>query len=92
MQVQIRFKATGWNSALGNFGPRDTAWVSAEMAAHLVSEAGAAEYVEPPVVAAVEPAAQPAPVPVSEAGAAESAAPAEVASEPAPAARKRRGS
>ena len=62
MQVQIRFKALGWNSSVGNFSAGDLVRVSPAMAAHLVDQAGAAEYVEPPasVSEAPAPAAAPA--------------------------------
>lgn len=61
MQVQIRFKGLGWNSSVGNFSAGDIARVSPAMAAHLVDQAGAAEYVEP--VADASEAAAPAEAP-----------------------------
>jgi hypothetical protein len=54
-QVQIRFTASGANSAVGGFAPGDLARVPADMARHLVDEAQCAEYVQAPVPA--QPAA-----------------------------------
>lgn len=44
--MRIKFKASGFCSAVGNFAPGDFAILSDEMARHLVEEACAAEYAE----------------------------------------------
>ena len=44
--TQIKFTATGANSAVGGFSPGDIARVSTEMAKHLVEEANVAQYDE----------------------------------------------
>lgn len=48
MLVQIRFIASGANSALGGFSAGDTARVGAAFARHLVEDARVAVYVEAP--------------------------------------------
>lgn len=45
MLKQIKFTASGANSAVGGFMPGDTARIDAAMAAHLVDEAKVAVYV-----------------------------------------------
>ena len=45
--TQIKFTATGANSAVGGFSPGDIARVSTEMAKHLV-DSGVAIYVDAP--------------------------------------------
>ena len=45
--VQIKFIRQGSNSMLGGFSSGDTARVSDALAAHLVNEAGVAEYYDP---------------------------------------------
>ena len=57
MQVRIKFTRHGANSLVGGFGPGDRAWVSEEMAAHLINEAKVA------VLADTAPAqAKPSPI------------------------------
>lgn len=52
---QIKFTASGANSALGGFLPGDTARVDDAFAAHLVKEARVAVYLDaPPAPAAVD--------------------------------------
>lgn len=55
MATRIRFVAQGSNSLLGGFSPGDTATVGHEFARHLVEEARVAQYLEAPLLAAVEP-------------------------------------
>lgn len=43
---RIKFTGFGANSAIGGFGPGDTASVSDEMAEHFVNEAKVARYLE----------------------------------------------
>jgi len=55
VQVQIKFTASGANSAIGGFVPGDLVRVSAAMAKHLVEEIRVAKYAE------AAPAAEPEP-------------------------------
>lgn len=48
MQVSIRFKAQGSNSAFGNFARGDLLRCSPAMARHLVEEAKVATYTQEP--------------------------------------------
>jgi hypothetical protein len=64
--VQIKFIRQGANSLFGSFSSGDLARVSESFAAHLVNEAGVAEYLQPGrsgVHAASEAPAQPEAVP-----------------------------
>lgn len=51
MLKQIRFKANGCCSAIGNFEPGDVARIDDALAAHLVDEAKVADYVATPKTA-----------------------------------------
>ena len=48
MQTQIKFTASGANSAIGGFAPGDKARVDSVIAAHLVDVAKVAVYVDAP--------------------------------------------
>lgn len=55
MQVQIKFVANGCCTLVGNFASGDVARVPAELARHLVEDAGCARYIEQPVQQQAEP-------------------------------------
>lgn len=48
MQTQIKFTASGANSAIGGFAPGDKARVDSVLAAHLVEVAKVAVYIDAP--------------------------------------------
>jgi hypothetical protein len=54
--ARIKFIAQGHSWAIGNFAPGDVLRCSAEVARHLVEEAGCAEYETPPAAAKEAPA------------------------------------
>ena len=59
MQVQIKFTRAGSSTAIGGFSPGDVARVPADLARHLVVEAGCAKYVDAPPAKPVQQQQQP---------------------------------